>query len=237
VDRGRRHRHFKGYRYTSTVGRWWRFKVSADKLSVKAKGAAWGYTLDETSQGAIAVQLRLGSGVAWCASALAKASGNRRRRLPNDRMDRFVGPTEIAAARELSHAVATRLDVASRKRGDSRCRVTSLTGLLESAAGASNGARGRAIASRVLAAVATIFLEATSSSSRSTIVAVGRFMATSDAQGVQVQRRGTGGARPGLLGVRDARLQLHDRRRRSTFRTNGRCGPSRQPSSTRASGT
>jgi len=41
-------------------------------FSVKAKGTAFGYTLDERRQGSLAVRLTLGSGVQWCAETGAK---------------------------------------------------------------------------------------------------------------------------------------------------------------------
>jgi hypothetical protein len=61
------------------------------KLKLKGKGAAWPYTLDEPSQGAIAVRLQLGSGATWCALLEAKASGNPPSTAKHDRVDRFTG--------------------------------------------------------------------------------------------------------------------------------------------------
>jgi len=78
---------FKGYRYSNPAGPVRAIKVVNDKITVKGGGAGWPYTLDEPAQQAVAVQLRLGSGVTWCASAPAKPSATSQ----NDRVDRFVG--------------------------------------------------------------------------------------------------------------------------------------------------
>ena len=43
--------------------------MRADRISVKGGTAAWPYTLDEASQGRIAVRLTLGTDRPWCAEA------------------------------------------------------------------------------------------------------------------------------------------------------------------------
>src|SRR5262245_16840737 len=60
--------------------------VIADKLKVNVKGAGFDYSLDEMSQGAVAVRLTLGGG-GWCAAAAAK----------NDLPGRFVGQKNAPA--------------------------------------------------------------------------------------------------------------------------------------------
>jgi hypothetical protein len=44
-----------------------RITVKADRLSIGAGKRNWGYTLDEATQGSVAVRLQMGSGVTWCA--------------------------------------------------------------------------------------------------------------------------------------------------------------------------
>jgi hypothetical protein len=44
-----------------------RVTVKADRLSISAGRSSWGYTLDEGTQGSVAVNLQLGNGVRWCA--------------------------------------------------------------------------------------------------------------------------------------------------------------------------
>jgi hypothetical protein len=79
----------------------WRFKstdsssgvssveVQADKISVKGGTGAFGYTLDEPSQGSVGVRLLLGPG-GWCADGPAKTSGNPPSTARNDTVDKFV---------------------------------------------------------------------------------------------------------------------------------------------------
>jgi hypothetical protein len=74
-----------GYIYSDGTGTILKVYVRPYKLYVRGGGPGWGYTLDEPSQGRIAVRLRLGTGIEWCADAppLEPAS-------LNDRQDRFV---------------------------------------------------------------------------------------------------------------------------------------------------
>jgi hypothetical protein len=58
-------------------------RLRTDGLVVKGGGGAFGYTLDEPSQGRVAVRLTLGSGIRWCADAPATAGA--------DQVDRFIG--------------------------------------------------------------------------------------------------------------------------------------------------
>jgi hypothetical protein len=67
--------------------------VKRDLLKVKARRASFSFTLDETSQGRIAVSLALGDEDAWCAAVPAK---NRRQPAVAARSDRpglFVAAT------------------------------------------------------------------------------------------------------------------------------------------------
>jgi hypothetical protein len=64
-------------------------RVKVDGLVVKGGGSAFGYTLDEPSQGRVAVRLALGAGIRWCAEAPAAAG--------QDGVDRFVGERDAPA--------------------------------------------------------------------------------------------------------------------------------------------
>jgi hypothetical protein len=63
--------------------------VQRDRITVKGGAAAWGYSLDETSQGRVGVRVMLGN-VRWCADVPAKTSGNPASTVPNDHPTRFV---------------------------------------------------------------------------------------------------------------------------------------------------
>lgn len=62
-----------GYRFASPTGPVLKVFVKPDKLWVKAGKLGWGFTLDEPSQGAMAVRLTLGSGVTWCTAVAPNA--------------------------------------------------------------------------------------------------------------------------------------------------------------------
>jgi hypothetical protein len=72
--------------YGSTVNDWryvysagspvWKVYVKRYKVSVRGGKALWGYTLDEPSQGTLAVRLTLGSSVTWCSVAEPQTSGS-----------------------------------------------------------------------------------------------------------------------------------------------------------------
>jgi hypothetical protein len=49
-----------------------RIYVRQDKLFIRARGSGWGYTLDEQLQGRVAVRLTLGTGLTYCAEAIAR---------------------------------------------------------------------------------------------------------------------------------------------------------------------
>ena len=60
--------------------------VQKDRVKVGGRGAGWTYTLDEASQGSIALRLTLGNGATWCAE-----SGRAPYPARIDTVDRFVG--------------------------------------------------------------------------------------------------------------------------------------------------
>jgi hypothetical protein len=59
----------KGYRFTSASGPIQRVTVKAHRIAVRGGSAAFPYTLDEPFQGSVAVRLRLGQDVTWCAES------------------------------------------------------------------------------------------------------------------------------------------------------------------------
>ena len=92
----------KGSRYTfrDPGGPIQRLLVAADKLVVRGGRSGFGYTLDEPSQGTVAVQVRLGTASPWCADVPAKASGKPSTTTKNDRVDLFLGQRDAAPPRE-----------------------------------------------------------------------------------------------------------------------------------------
>ncbi len=58
--------------------------VSRDRLSVTGGGSAFGYSLDEPRQGALALRLQLGTAQPWCSEAPPTTARN-------DSVDRFMG--------------------------------------------------------------------------------------------------------------------------------------------------
>ena len=61
-------------------------QVRLDGLVVKGGRSGWTYTLDEPSQGGVALRLQLATGARWCAVAAPKGT-----KASNDRVDHFVG--------------------------------------------------------------------------------------------------------------------------------------------------
>jgi hypothetical protein len=80
----------KGYRYrglsTDAVRK---VVLKADALTVTAKGAGFGYSLDEPSQGSIAVRVTAGSVTTWCGLSMPRAG--------LDVQDKFTGLTDSPA--------------------------------------------------------------------------------------------------------------------------------------------
>jgi hypothetical protein len=66
-----------------------RVDVQRDRIRIAARGAGWTYTLDEASQGSIALRLTLGSGATWCAEA-----GRAPYPARVDTVDRFIGASD-----------------------------------------------------------------------------------------------------------------------------------------------
>ncbi len=86
--------HGSAYRFTGpSTGPIKSVTVEKDKITIRGGKASFGYTLDEPKQGEIAVVLRLGSDVGWCAADAAKTHGHD----VEDRPGRFVGVPKAPA--------------------------------------------------------------------------------------------------------------------------------------------
>jgi hypothetical protein len=72
-------------------------KVKDDLIAVKGGGVGFAYTLNEPSQGRMAVRLQLGTGTPWCADAPAKATGTPPSTEKTDTVDRFRGAPRTPA--------------------------------------------------------------------------------------------------------------------------------------------
>src|SRR6185369_1082629 len=78
------------YKSRSPNGPISRLVVKPDLIQLRGGKAAWGYTLDEPAQGAVAVRLQLGDAPPWC--AVIPASTPR-----DDAVDHFVGRRDAPA--------------------------------------------------------------------------------------------------------------------------------------------
>ena len=83
----------RGYKYKSALSTdaITRVLVRGNLLRVRGGKSNWSYTLDEPTQGRVAVRLTLGGALRWCAEAPAKASGSPPSTASYDRVDKFVG--------------------------------------------------------------------------------------------------------------------------------------------------
>src|SRR5262249_1787657 len=80
------------FRSTDSNGPVSRITVKKDQVKIRGGKSNWGYTLDEAHQGRIAVRLRLGTGMTWCADAPAKSPAS-----SYDKVDKFVAQPRTAA--------------------------------------------------------------------------------------------------------------------------------------------
>lgn len=78
----------KGYRFRApaTTDPIQRVTVKNDSVRVRGGKASWTYTLDETSQGSVALRLQLGTGTTWCADSPPKSPA-----ASNDVLGKFIG--------------------------------------------------------------------------------------------------------------------------------------------------
>jgi hypothetical protein len=87
-----------GYRYVfKATAPVWKVYVKGPKLSVRGGKAQWLYTLDEPSQGSIAVRLTLGTEVTYCSLALPRVSGSPPSSAAYDHVNKFQA-TRLQAA-------------------------------------------------------------------------------------------------------------------------------------------
>jgi hypothetical protein len=79
-----------GYRYVfAATPPVWKVYVKGTKLSVRGGKAEWLYTLDEPSQGSIAVRLTLGTAATYCSVAMPRVSGSPPSSAAYDRPNKF----------------------------------------------------------------------------------------------------------------------------------------------------
>lgn len=62
--------------------------IKREKITIRGGRGAWGYTLDEASQGKLALTLTLGTGDTWCIEAVPRLPASN-----FDRRDRFLAKT------------------------------------------------------------------------------------------------------------------------------------------------
>jgi hypothetical protein len=87
-----------GWKFKGAVGPIRQVPVKSDQIVVKGGKSLWTYTLDEASEGRVAVRLRLGSDSGWCADAPAQVKGNPPSTAANDRPGKFP-PVCLTSAR------------------------------------------------------------------------------------------------------------------------------------------
>jgi hypothetical protein len=71
--------------------------IKGDVLSVRGGKPNWTYTLNEASQGRVALRLVLNDGSGWCADAPAKLSGSPLSTANTDKQDKFVAQPRTPA--------------------------------------------------------------------------------------------------------------------------------------------
>ncbi len=82
------------YAFSAQSGPVQKVTVKADSLIVRGGREAWGYTLDEPRQGAVAVRLQLGTATPWCTEAPAKLSGHPPTSAKHDVADKFTAQSK-----------------------------------------------------------------------------------------------------------------------------------------------
>jgi hypothetical protein len=88
----------KGFQYTGAKGSAiMKVVVTTDMIMITGGGASWGYTLTAPSQGSVAVQLALGTGVPWCTSAPARLTGHPPSSVASDHPGTFVAAPKSPA--------------------------------------------------------------------------------------------------------------------------------------------
>ena len=83
----------RGYKFKSALptDAITRVLVRGNFVRVRGGKNNWSYTLEEPTQGRVAVRMTMGSGLRWCADAPAKSSGTPPSTASYDRVDKFVG--------------------------------------------------------------------------------------------------------------------------------------------------
>jgi len=83
----------RGYKYksASSTDAITRVTLRGNLIKIRGGKSNWTYTLNEASQGRIALRLTMGNQFRWCADSPAKTSGNPPSTASNDKVDKFVG--------------------------------------------------------------------------------------------------------------------------------------------------
>jgi hypothetical protein len=89
----------RGYKYKSgsTTDAITRVTLRGNLIKIRGGRSNWAYTLNEASQGRMALRLTMGNQFRWCADAPAKTSGNPPSTASNDKVDKFVGARRTPA--------------------------------------------------------------------------------------------------------------------------------------------
>jgi hypothetical protein len=89
----------RGYRYksASSTDAVTRVTLRGNLIRIRGGKSNWAYTLNEASQGRVALRLTMGSQFRWCADSPAKTSGNPPSTASNDKIDKFVGARRTPA--------------------------------------------------------------------------------------------------------------------------------------------
>jgi hypothetical protein len=89
----------RGYKYksASTTDAITRVTLRGNLIKIRGGRSNWAYTLNEASQGRMALRLTMGSQFRWCTDSPAKTSGNPPSTASNDKVDKFVGARRTPA--------------------------------------------------------------------------------------------------------------------------------------------
>jgi len=88
----------RGYKYKSVAtDAITRVTLRGNLIKVRGGKSNWAYTLNEESQGRIALRLTMGNAFRWCTDVPAKTSGNPPSTASNDKVDKFVGARRTPA--------------------------------------------------------------------------------------------------------------------------------------------
>jgi hypothetical protein len=88
----------RGYKYKgASTDAITRIMLRGNLIRIRGGKSNWTYTLNEASQGRVALRLTMGNQFRWCAESPAKTSGNPPSTASNDKVDKFVGARRTPA--------------------------------------------------------------------------------------------------------------------------------------------